>query len=97
MTPDDAISLLRARSDEVRSLGVRSLYLFGSTARGEAGAMSDVDLFVDYEPERFGLIELARLQARLSEVLGRPADVTTRDALHPLLEPHIVREAVRVF
>jgi hypothetical protein len=97
MSPDDAIARLRARSDEVRSLGVRSLFLFGSTARGEAGPHSDVDLFVDYDAERFGLVELAHLRSRLSEVLGRPADVTTRDALHPLLEQRIVREAVRVF
>jgi predicted nucleotidyltransferase len=97
MSPDDAIALLRARSDEVRGYGIRSLFLFGSTARGEAGPQSDVDLFVDYDAERFGLIELARLRSRLSEVLGRPADVTTRDALHPLLEQRIVREAVQVF
>jgi len=43
---------------ELKRLGVEHLYMFGSTARGEANDDSDVDLFFDYEKGRLGLFEL---------------------------------------
>jgi len=97
MRRDEVIAILKRHEPEARALGVRSLYLFGSTARDEARTDSDIDVFVDYEIERFGLIELARLGNRLSEILGQPADVGTRDGLHPALRATIEREALRVF
>jgi predicted nucleotidyltransferase len=52
MERNDAITKLRAHEAELRELGVEHLYLFGSTARGEAREDSDVDLFFDH-PEGF--------------------------------------------
>lgn len=97
MTQTETIAKLRAHTRDIRDQGVTSLYLFGSTARGEAGSTSDVDLFVDYNPERFSFVELIRLRERLSSILGRPADLTTREGLHPLLRRNIEAEAVKVF
>lgn len=96
MTRTEIIVALRARAADIRALGATSLYLFGSAARDEATERSDVDLFVDYDPERFSFVELIRLRERLSAVLGRPADLTTREGLHPLLRPDIEAEAIRV-
>jgi predicted nucleotidyltransferase len=45
----DALPTLKQHETELKQLGVHHLYLFGSTARGEAGAASDVDLFFDHE------------------------------------------------
>ena len=45
MTRKEAIGRLLEHEAELKRLGVRTLYLFGSTARGEAGESSDVDLF----------------------------------------------------
>jgi uncharacterized protein len=97
MTRADIIAALRNQAPDIRSLGATSLYLFGSAARGEARDDSDVDLFVDYDPERFSFVELIRLRERLSHILGRPADLTTREGLHPMLRPQIEAEAVKVF
>jgi len=49
-----AIARLKEHETELRQLGVQHLYLFGSTARGEARDDSDVDLFFDYERGKFG-------------------------------------------
>ena len=92
-----AIEILQSRAREAQGLGATALYIFGSTARDEAGDGSDVDMFVDYDPERFSFVELIRLQENLSQALGRPADLTTRRALHPALKERIEREAIRVF
>jgi predicted nucleotidyltransferase len=76
---------------------VTSLYLFGSTARGEAKPDSDVDLFFEYDNPRFSLVELVRVKRRIGEILGVDADVMTRDSLHPMLRDQIEASAVRVF
>ncbi len=57
MTREEAIGRLLEHEAELKRLGVETLYLFGSTARGEAGENSDVDLFFDYPKGKFGLYE----------------------------------------
>ena len=75
---------------------VRALYLFGSVVRGEDRPGSDVDILVEFLPDaRIGLFGLARLQRRLSEILSRPVDLTTPDALHKALKDRILKESVR--
>jgi hypothetical protein len=97
MTRADIITSLKSRAADIRALGATSLYLFGSAARGESRDDSDIDLFVDYDPERFSFVELIRLRERLTQILGRPADLTTREGLHPLLRSQIEADAIRVF
>ena len=51
MKRDEAISRLQQHEADLKRLGLEHLYMFGSTARGEAKEDSDVDLFFDYEKE----------------------------------------------
>lgn len=97
MQRDDIVNRLRADADRIKRLGVTSLYLFGSFARGEGRQESDVDVLVDYDHGQFGLLEMARLKRQLSELLGRSVDVGTRDSLHPLMRREVEDEAVQVF
>lgn len=55
MHRDEAIAKLKEHETELRQPGVEHLFLFGSTARGEARDDSDVDLFFDYEKGKLGL------------------------------------------
>ena len=65
---------------------VKSFYLFGSIVRGEDKPGSDIDILVEFQPDaRVGLFGMARLQRRLTEILGRSVDLTTRGALHKAL------------
>ena len=78
-----------------RRFAVRSLRLFGSAARDEAGPASDVDILVEFT-EPVGLFLLAELREHLIELLGRPVDVGTENSLRPRMREAVVAEAVRV-
>jgi uncharacterized protein len=98
MQRSEAVRLLRAHADVIKAIGATSLYLFGSTARDEASAESDLDLFVDYDKDGdFSAIELVRLKNYLSDALKMEVDVTTRDGLHPLIRDEVVAKAEQVF
>ena len=97
MERNAAIATLKAHETELRKLGVEHLYLFGSTARGEARADSDVDLFFDYRKGKFGVFELMDVKEHATRILGRKADIMTRDSLHKTLRQRIEAAAVLVF
>ena len=97
MKREEAIRLLQRHESDLKRLGVEHLYLFGSTARDEARDESDVDLFFDYEKGKFGLFELMDVKDFAADILGRKADIMTRDSLHRILRPTIEASAVRVF
>jgi predicted nucleotidyltransferase len=97
MQRDEVISKLKQHEAELRRLGVEHLYLFGSTVRGEAREDSDVDLFFDYERGKLGLFELMDVKEETSRILGRKADIMTRDSLHKVLRSRIEASALQVF
>jgi uncharacterized protein len=97
MKRDEAIGRLKAHEAELKRLGVERLYLFGSTARGDATESSDVDLFFDYEKGKFGLFELMDVKEYAAGILGRPTDIMTRDSLHKAIRERVEATAVRVF
>ena len=70
----------------VESARATGLYLFGLTARDDAGSESDLDLLVDYDrSSRFSLVELVGIKQFLERRLGVHVDLTTRDSPNPLL------------
>ena len=97
MKRDEAISRLKQHETDLKRLGVERLYMFGSTARCEADEDSDVDLFFDYEKGKLGLFELMDVKEYAANILGRKADIMTRDSLHKTLRQQIEETAVRVF
>jgi hypothetical protein len=98
MTRDDAIAALKALEPEARALGVTGLYLFGSTARGEAGPSSDVDVFVEADFDHgFSALELMGVSHLITDRTGLKVDIGTRSGLHPRFRRTIEAEAVRVF
>jgi len=97
MRRDEAIRRLKEHEAELRGLGVERLYLFGSTARDTASPDSDVDLFFDYRKGKLGLFDLMEVKERAAAILGRHADIMTRDSIHRVLRQRIEQSAVLVF
>jgi predicted nucleotidyltransferase len=98
MNRTEAISRLQSYGPAIKALGATSLYLYGSTVRDDARPESDLDLFIDYDPEsRFNAFDLVGIKLFLEEELRARVDVTTRDGLHPRLRRDIEQSAIRVF
>ncbi len=94
MRRDHAIAILKSHAEELHRLGVRSLSLFGSVARDEAGPQSDVDVLVEFD-RPVGLFEFVDVKERLESMLGRRVDLVTPGALKRQLRERILGEAVR--
>ncbi len=65
--------------------------LFGSMARGEATAQSDIDLLVRFT-SRKSFLALVRLERELTTAMGRKVDLLTEASLNPHLRDDILRD-----
>jgi predicted nucleotidyltransferase len=91
------VARLRAHAAEIRERGVISLDIFGSRARGEERADSDLDVLVAYDPVRpFTLYDLVRVERLLERVTGHHVHVATRDGFSPHQLDRVLRDAVSV-
>lgn len=93
MVRDDILRKIGANQQRLRELGVRELVLFGSFARGDENASSDIDFVVDLTQKTFD--RYMDLKELLEMVLGRRVDLVLKSALKPRLRESILREAVR--
>ena len=75
--------------------GARNVRLFGSVARGEATATSDLDLLIEMEPGR-SLLDIVAIKQDLEDLLGCKVDVVTEAAISPYLIDKVLHEAVRL-
>jgi predicted nucleotidyltransferase len=72
--------------------------VFGSIARGEASAESDVDILIELDPGRpMGVFAYASLQRYIQDLVGEATDVVNRNTLKSLLQDAILRDAVDAF
>ena len=82
-------------SELCRKYGIRRLSVFGSTVRGEQTAESDIDLLVEFDPDRhLSLIERESLEVEMSALFGgRRVDLVNRKYLNRHMAPMILGEA----
>ena len=77
--------------------GVRRALLFGSAIHGELRPDSDLDLLVDFKPERIPGLGFFELEHELSALLGRRVDLNTFDFLSPYFRKEVLAEAQVVY
>lgn len=90
------LDTLHDRRNEILAVanrhGAGNVRVFGSVARRSDTADSDIDLLVDFEPER-SLYDLVGLQLDIESMLGRRADVVTEASLSIHLRERVLAEA----
>lgn len=77
------------------SYHVQYLGVFGSTARGQQTAGSDVDLLVDFS-RPVGFFAFIRLENHLSKLLNKKVDLVARQALKPVIKDDILKEVIDI-
>src|SRR3972149_3070465 len=90
---DDILKILEANREEIRGYGVQRIGLFGSCARGESTATSDLDFVVDFEKKSFDAY--MGLKEFLEDLFGCRVDLVISDAIKPRLRRAILEETVR--
>lgn len=91
--------LVEKHRNELKALalrhGLRDVHVFGSMARDDARADSDVDLLVDVPPGTSAFV-LGAMLMDAQDLLGRRVDIVTRSSLNPVLRERVLRDAQRL-
>lgn len=92
------IETLRNHRAELNAAGVVHLRVFGSVARDEASAESDVDLMADFDKSRrLTLVKIGSLQSRLTDLLGARVELSSSEWMREPVRSKALREAVLAF
>jgi len=92
------IETLRRCQPELRRMGIASVSLFGSVARGQASAASDIDLLVRYDPAaRLSLLDVVHIENYLAGVFGRPVQLVREPIERPRMRARVEAERLNVF
>ncbi|MEQ8463386.1 nucleotidyltransferase family protein [Coleofasciculus sp. E1-EBD-02] len=96
MKRDEVLAILAAHREQLQDMGVKSLNLFGSVARDEADANSDIDFLVEFNRPG-GLFQLLQVQYYLEDILGCAVDLGTQEALKEHLREPVLKDSIRAF
>ena len=87
---------IKDEREKLALFGVKNIGLFGSFVRGSQTSLSDIDILVEFMPEKHTFDNFMEVAFLLEELLGRKVELVTTEALSPHIRPHILREVERV-
>jgi hypothetical protein len=96
MERDQALDILRRHRADLQKRGVRHAALFGSTARGDRHAASDIDIELDADTG-LGVYDHVDLKAYIAGLFEGPVDVVNREGLKPHVRAAALSNAVHAF
>ena len=98
MKRNEIIERLKEREADLRAHGVMHAALFGSVARNEQNAHSDIDILVDLDPKIVAtMFDYAGLKDYVGSLFRGTVDVIDRQALKPRIRPHATADAIYAF
>jgi uncharacterized protein len=98
MNSKTALETLRRSEGDLRARGVRRAAIFGSVARGDNNAASDIDVMIEIDPEaHLTVYDYAGLKEFIAGLFDAPVDVVNRDGLKPYVRPAATADAIYAF
>ena len=91
-TKQDILGALHQNQSRLRAFGVRQIGLFGSYVRGEQRPESDIDLLVEFDPDKKTFDAFIDLSFFLEDLLLHRVELVTLESLSPYIGPHILKE-----
>jgi predicted nucleotidyltransferase len=92
LTKNAIVNSIRKSRLQLISYGVRSIGLFGSFARGQARPESDVDLLVEFDPDKKTFDNFIDACFLLEDLFGRKVELVTKESLSSYISPYVLRE-----
>lgn len=80
--------------DEIKRYGIRRIGVFGSFIRSSQDTKSDIDVLVEFYPEKKSFDNYMELKFFLEKLLRRKVDLVIKDALKPRIRPYILDEVL---
>ena len=96
MDRDQVLKILKQHQEELTEIGVKSLAVFGSVARGEANSKSDLDILIDLNQPMVTFDGYMDVKIYLEDLLGVTVDLVIAEKLHPRIKPFVNQDAVYV-
>jgi len=87
-------NIIRKKRKDLKRYGVKKIGIFGSCARGEDIAGSDIDVIVEFEEGKKSYNNFIELYFFLKDLLGKEIDLLTPEGISPYIKPHILKEVV---
>src|ERR1700745_4216936 len=98
MNSAEAVEALRRSEQALRDRGVVHAALFGSVARGDDRAGSDIDIMIEIDPDaRMTVYEYLDLKDYIAALFDKPVDVVNREGLKPYVRPAATADALYAF
>jgi predicted nucleotidyltransferase len=98
MRRSDLLEKIKALQPELKAEGVDHVALFGSRARGEDAATSDVDLLIEVDAtRRFSLLDLIGVEQIVEEATGIPSHALMRRSLEQEFASSIAGDVIEIF
>jgi len=91
-TKQEILKVLHQNRNRLKALGLRRLGLFGSFVRGDQHPESDIDILVEFLPDRKTFDNFMQLSFFLEDILHHKVELVTTESLSPYIGPHILKE-----
>ena len=87
------LNTIKSKEREISNFGIRSIGLFGSYARGEQSENSDIDILIDFEPEKENFDNFMAVYDIIEKLFrDQKVEIVTRNGLSPYIGPKILNE-----
>ncbi len=97
ITKEQIVETITSTKPELKSFGIRSIGLFGSYVRGEQTRTSDIDILIDFEPDKENYDNYMAVYDIIEQLfLNEKVEIVTKNGLSPYIGPSILNEVLYV-